>query len=75
MSEKYSPGTVIEFPAQRLEHGEKWHYKIIENCKMPGDICIESDGRIFSYDEDFLDKNAIVITAPDPEAIKCWVEE
>lgn len=32
---------------------------IVENVKMPGDICVEWEGNsgVFSYDEEWLDKN------------------
>jgi hypothetical protein len=59
MSNKYTVGKTIRFidPSD----GSPIDCKIVENCKLPGDICIKYDGRIFSYDEDYLNDNAKIL--------------
>ncbi len=54
MSEKYSIGT------RMLCGGIEG--TVIENYKMPGDICIRwENGLTCSYDKEWLDKNVVVI--------------
>lgn len=59
-SEKYPVGQklIINSPAGNAVVGT-----VVENCKMPGDICIKWEGLedIYSYDEEFLDENAEVL--------------
>lgn len=56
---KYSVGTKIIF----MEEDSPIHGKVVENFKLPGDICIEWEtGLITSYDEEWLDENVEVET-------------
>ena len=55
MSGKYPAGTLVEWKSDKGI--------VIENCKMPGDICIRwYNGLIISYDECFLDENIKVFS-------------
>jgi hypothetical protein len=56
-NEKYTVGTMLECNGVRG--------KVVENIKLPGDICVEWDNvawwPIHSYDADWLDDNVIII--------------
>lgn len=70
MSEpKYKTGTLIEFPMQTMDIGDVLYYRIIDNCKLPRDICIKVNGIVYSYDEDFLNENAKIITEQSPNGV------
>jgi hypothetical protein len=59
-SEKYPVGTKIKMPAMD-DPDFFFEGEVVDNVKMPGDICIKYSHLdfIFSYDEAFLDEKAI----------------
>lgn len=53
---KYQQGTKLIY---RCGDGDTIRGIVVENSKLPGDICVEwENGQFSSYDEDWLDENA-----------------
>ena len=57
---KYKVGTKVVFSDP--QNGESFEGKVIDNYKIPGDICVKWEtGFNSSYDEKWLDKNTMII--------------
>lgn len=58
MSDKFPVGSRVGWPIEgKIEEGT-----VVENYKMPGDICIEWDmGINSSYDAEFLAENGVTV--------------
>ncbi len=55
-SVKYPVGTRLRWNQNLSLKG-----KVVENFKLPGDICVAwSNGQASSYDEDFLDEHCLI---------------
>lgn len=56
-SDKYPVGMTILVDDHSCEY--TFRGTVVENCKLPGDICVKwEDGKLISYDENWLDENA-----------------
>lgn len=58
---KYQPGTRVRNP-----HGVEG--TVVQNVKMPGDICVKWDFHegIYSYDEDVMDESCTIVEVAAP---------
>lgn len=61
---KFIPGKRVEFP-----NAEKSKGTIVENFKLPGDICIKWDECTtpYSYDEEFLIEHGVKVIEDSKE--------
>ena len=60
--EKYTAGTKIVYSHESYGQKEIIRGVVIENCKLPGDICVQWEtGQFSSYDLEWLNQNVEIL--------------